>query len=251
MGSAAIMKVYHDAGWSSPVAREAHNLEVAGSNPVPATCLCSQFDASNPAVANRNRGVLHWTTCDRRGPRVRSDQPHDFAQRCREALFRRTAASSFRPALSDSSVGRGESPGLLEQFLEFPSLDTCHPHEDPRVVDVMIGDQIGLGIRGNTDRTLLRLDADNQQLAVLMLPNKQRFAHVESRRAVRRPFDRPIQPCGKLSHCVERDHVTPPFAFRRRQQKRRAASRVATRTISCGGRTPPARRELESVGPRR
>jgi hypothetical protein len=27
----------HDAGWSSPVAREAHNLEVTGSNPVPAT----------------------------------------------------------------------------------------------------------------------------------------------------------------------------------------------------------------------
>ena len=27
------------AGWSSPVAREAHNLEVAGSNPVPATCF--------------------------------------------------------------------------------------------------------------------------------------------------------------------------------------------------------------------
>ncbi len=29
------------AGWSSPVAREAHNLEVAGSNPVPATCFSS------------------------------------------------------------------------------------------------------------------------------------------------------------------------------------------------------------------
>ena len=28
---------FQDAGWSSPVAREAHNLEVAGSNPVPAT----------------------------------------------------------------------------------------------------------------------------------------------------------------------------------------------------------------------
>jgi hypothetical protein len=27
------------AGWSSPVAREAHNLEVAGSNPVPATLI--------------------------------------------------------------------------------------------------------------------------------------------------------------------------------------------------------------------
>jgi hypothetical protein len=28
-----------DAGWSSQVAREAHNLEVAGSNPVPAIFL--------------------------------------------------------------------------------------------------------------------------------------------------------------------------------------------------------------------
>ena len=27
---------HNDAGWSSLVAREAHNLEVAGSNPVPA-----------------------------------------------------------------------------------------------------------------------------------------------------------------------------------------------------------------------
>ncbi len=26
-----------DAGWSSPVARQAHNLKVAGSNPAPAT----------------------------------------------------------------------------------------------------------------------------------------------------------------------------------------------------------------------
>ena len=31
-------EVYHgDAGWSSPVARQAHNLKVTGSNPVPAT----------------------------------------------------------------------------------------------------------------------------------------------------------------------------------------------------------------------
>ncbi len=28
---------FDDAGWSSLVAREAHNLEVAGSNPAPAT----------------------------------------------------------------------------------------------------------------------------------------------------------------------------------------------------------------------
>src|SRR5262245_61209253 len=34
----------NDAGWSSLLAREAHNLEVAGSNPVPATW-------TNPSVA--------------------------------------------------------------------------------------------------------------------------------------------------------------------------------------------------------
>ena len=28
---------YFDAGWSSPVARRAHNPKVAGSNPAPAT----------------------------------------------------------------------------------------------------------------------------------------------------------------------------------------------------------------------
>ena len=35
----------HIAGWSSPVAREAHNLEVAGSNPVPATFFPSLVSA--------------------------------------------------------------------------------------------------------------------------------------------------------------------------------------------------------------
>jgi len=30
---------YIGAGWSSPVAREAHNLEVVGSNPAPATSI--------------------------------------------------------------------------------------------------------------------------------------------------------------------------------------------------------------------
>ena len=35
--SSTIKSHPHDAGWSSPVAREAHNLEVVGSNPTPAT----------------------------------------------------------------------------------------------------------------------------------------------------------------------------------------------------------------------
>ncbi len=44
-----------DAGWSSPVAREAHNLEVTGSNPVPATLRksCRNLELSYlPAVGS-------------------------------------------------------------------------------------------------------------------------------------------------------------------------------------------------------
>jgi hypothetical protein len=39
------------AGWSSPVARQAHNLKVIGSNPIPATKL-----VENPRNLNRLRG---------------------------------------------------------------------------------------------------------------------------------------------------------------------------------------------------
>src|SRR5690349_11835888 len=35
--SGVFVCVTGDAGWSSPVARQAHNLKVAGSNPAPAT----------------------------------------------------------------------------------------------------------------------------------------------------------------------------------------------------------------------
>ena len=34
-----------DAGWSSPVARKAHNLEVAGSNPAPATNIMRRLSS--------------------------------------------------------------------------------------------------------------------------------------------------------------------------------------------------------------
>ena len=49
---------YGDAGWSSPVARQAHNLKVAGSNPAPAT---------NP---QRSSGRIYqmWFGVCRRGP---------------------------------------------------------------------------------------------------------------------------------------------------------------------------------------
>jgi hypothetical protein len=43
-----------DAGWSSPVARQAHNLKVAGSNPAPATksnIVCTDYVLSRVSQA--------------------------------------------------------------------------------------------------------------------------------------------------------------------------------------------------------
>ena len=49
MRPSTVQQVHFVAGWSSPVAREAHNLEVAGSNPAPATIFgrCDWFRAES------------------------------------------------------------------------------------------------------------------------------------------------------------------------------------------------------------
>ena len=41
-----------DAGWSSPVARQAHNLKVVGSNPTPATSNPFDFHDKFPLGGN-------------------------------------------------------------------------------------------------------------------------------------------------------------------------------------------------------
>src|SRR6195952_5345938 len=38
-----------NAGWSSPVARQAHNLKVIGSNPIPATKYTHEINTMNAA----------------------------------------------------------------------------------------------------------------------------------------------------------------------------------------------------------
>src|SRR3546814_9507191 len=48
------------AGWSSPVARQAHNLKVAGSNPAPATNCPETADAESKTSAST---FLIPTTC--------------------------------------------------------------------------------------------------------------------------------------------------------------------------------------------
>ena len=57
------------AGWSSLVARQAHNLKVAGSNPAPATnlkgsrALClGAFQHFVDGVRELNHGVSSWFT---------------------------------------------------------------------------------------------------------------------------------------------------------------------------------------------
>ena len=49
-----------DAGWSSPVARQAHNLKVTGSNPVPATKFGKEnrFKSTTINPARRNPGYF-------------------------------------------------------------------------------------------------------------------------------------------------------------------------------------------------
>src|SRR5712671_2942726 len=47
------------AGWSSPVARQAHNLKVTGSNPVPATTFVI---TRSPPGLTAGMGLLFWET---------------------------------------------------------------------------------------------------------------------------------------------------------------------------------------------
>jgi hypothetical protein len=55
-----------DAGWSSPVARQAHNLKAAGSNPAPATSVIYEplahpaggFSSFTPVPANSLAGSV-------------------------------------------------------------------------------------------------------------------------------------------------------------------------------------------------
>src|SRR5579872_4056610 len=68
---------YPSAGWSSPVARQAHNLKVIGSNPIPATNDTCKPDTTDP-VPERGPGlVLVATVNARRGCRDRPPARRD------------------------------------------------------------------------------------------------------------------------------------------------------------------------------
>ena len=57
-----------DAGWSSPVARQAHNLKVVGSNPTPATS--NPFDSHEKVSPGGNLEAAPVTICKHTGSRL-------------------------------------------------------------------------------------------------------------------------------------------------------------------------------------
>ena len=74
----AYTRAPRDAGWSSPVARQAHNLKVTGSNPVPATIVSTRLRSSSDlsrffvrTMSPRGRGPSFFKNrAQRRGPSV-------------------------------------------------------------------------------------------------------------------------------------------------------------------------------------
>ena len=71
------------AGWSSPVARQAHNLKVAGSNPAPATT-----DNRRPAIARS--GAFSFCAAPVQAERIAARSPRNSSRR-----LQRTAASAW------------------------------------------------------------------------------------------------------------------------------------------------------------
>src|SRR5690349_7529951 len=69
-----------DAGWSSSVARRAHNPEVAGSNPAPATDRVSEDEGPGEIRALRRVRLQHWRVSARQA-RLVLEAPTDGASR--------------------------------------------------------------------------------------------------------------------------------------------------------------------------
>ena len=67
----------HDAGWSSPVARWAHNPKVAGSNPAPATNLLSRRTLTAPHGPRARVGTVEQRRPDNERQLAESSDPSD------------------------------------------------------------------------------------------------------------------------------------------------------------------------------
>ena len=102
-----------DAGWSSPVARQAHNLKAAGSNPAPATIFICSAKSSGPPAGAFSFGIPKASGSPRAPRALRPEasvlgHQHDRLDEAADELPRRTCV--LRPQ------------GVV-QFLDFAAVD--------------------------------------------------------------------------------------------------------------------------------
>ena len=130
------------AGWSSPVARQAHNLKVTGSNPVPATIqtpVCGPPLAGVAASAPKNRGMTDLPNGPSRladtGPGLRT--PVELLQRGWYGEHHRlctpfTALERSSSEAASSSVGSRAAHGLRSAIgSTLPSQASVSAADDP------------------------------------------------------------------------------------------------------------------------
>jgi hypothetical protein len=113
-----------DAGWSSPVARQAHNLKAAGSNPAPATTdSCLVFGARRTPVLGAFLRVAEESST-RAGPGFSAISPYSSARRpsCASASGINTIRSMrLRIACAASARIVGKSRGGSPQVAASPA----------------------------------------------------------------------------------------------------------------------------------
>ena len=103
-----------DAGWSSPVARQAHNLKVTGSNPVPAP----KSPNHHPITPRANRSGRFcvrrgdWHAATRGLPQQSRDPPSDLARRRPGAHRKASGSAAGRVLALEAEAGhRTAHPG--------------------------------------------------------------------------------------------------------------------------------------------
>ena len=119
-------KILTPAGWSSPVARQAHNLKVTGSNPVPATnneMPGCENDRDSPWVS-KPKSSRHHNTVDRTAIAAGAGQakpaPRDWCcLQPRGATGFNENPSSDCLSRSAASVGDQGSAAVEEQCLAY------------------------------------------------------------------------------------------------------------------------------------
>ena len=131
-GARPSRKSEHVAGWSSPVAREAHNLEVTGSNPVPAISRPPGHPWPRRAVfcAASYRAAVLRNGASSEEPAVTRVAAAGSVVSCEGALSRADAccvAKCVASAAHYASHGGGPPGGVfaLVAAVDSPPLTTC------------------------------------------------------------------------------------------------------------------------------